>query len=349
MRSLSSVVWALALFFANSSHANYTFSLLAPIGGTQSSAAAINDLGQIVGASTLQSGNALSHATLWNAGLPVDLGGSSSYSGANDINNLGHVVGGVGSSAFLWTPGGSMSLLDTPSGYSSQADAINEQGTVVGSRYQSGQTGKATVWVNGVGSELSRESPGQASGANGINEAGRIAGLLNSWPLMYTAVVWDDGGRSTLSSGWSANDINDFNIVVGMSVPRAGLNQAVMWNGTSTVRLPGLGGVSTPSSAEAINNAGQIVGYINNRPVLWSDNRVTDLSLLPGVVIDANWRLIVASDINDRGDIVGTAVNDLTGERRGYVLSVATPVPEPAIWTSMLLGLAVVVRRIARQ
>jgi len=57
------------------------------------------------------------------------------------------------------------------------------------------------------------------------------------------------------------------------------------------------------SGAAAINERGQIVGYVANfdaaRAVLWDRGRIIDLTP-PG------WSSCAAADINDRGDIVGT-------------------------------------------
>lgn len=69
---------------------------LGTLGGPESRASAINELGQIVGESSpADSTQPLPHhATLWNAGTITDLGtlGGSS-SGTTGINNSGQIVG----------------------------------------------------------------------------------------------------------------------------------------------------------------------------------------------------------------------------------------------------------------
>ena len=65
---------------------------LGTLGGEESTAIAINDRGQVVGASQTSSGD--HHAFLWQDGVMTDLGtlgGSESY--AFDINESGQVVG----------------------------------------------------------------------------------------------------------------------------------------------------------------------------------------------------------------------------------------------------------------
>jgi probable HAF family extracellular repeat protein len=55
----------------------------------------------------------------------------------------------------------------------------------------------------------------------------------------------------------------------------------------------------------AVNNRGDAVGYSevtgldSNRAMLWRDGRLSDLGVLPGMMLS------VATDINDRGDVVG--------------------------------------------
>jgi len=63
---------------------------------------AINDAGQIVGTSTLFGGAI--HAVLWHDGVISDLYATLGLGSAEDINNTGHVAGGIWASEF-WVPG----------------------------------------------------------------------------------------------------------------------------------------------------------------------------------------------------------------------------------------------------
>jgi hypothetical protein len=71
-----------------------------------------------------------------------------------------------------------------------------------------------------------------------------------------------------------------------------------------------------PSS---INNSGDVVGhsYLTGRPFLYSKGRITDLSSrLPS---NSGWHLVVATDINDHGQIAGYGVRN--GKVRAILLT----------------------------
>ena len=59
--------------------------------------------------------------------------------------------------------------------------------------------------------------------------------------------------------------INNAGTVVGHSTNVQGYMEAVLWNGTTATKLPGLGGDG--ARATAINDKGQIVGQSNGRTV----------------------------------------------------------------------------------
>jgi probable HAF family extracellular repeat protein len=112
---------------------------LPDFGGAYSSAADINDLGQIVGWANTAINDG-SHAFLYSGGTLMDLGTlGGNESSATAINNRGEVVGSAeikGSSyaghAFLYAKR-KMTDLGTLGGSNSSASSINDHGEIVGS------------------------------------------------------------------------------------------------------------------------------------------------------------------------------------------------------------------------
>jgi len=122
-----------------------------PGGGAEGSFAyAINDLGQVAGDSYC--GKGCQHAVLWSKtkGSILDLGvlPGANFSIAHGINNIGQVVGAsdyISWHAFVWSPSTGMldlnNLIPANSGWLLQvANAINDQGQIVGFGTLNGQT-----------------------------------------------------------------------------------------------------------------------------------------------------------------------------------------------------------------
>src|SRR6516164_4201252 len=118
---------------------------LGSLGGKGGTASAINAEGDVIGWSPVLPGG-VNRAFLWQDGNMRDLGdlsGGNSASIAIGINNLGQVVGQSGINggaphAFLWTDSDGMidlGSLDGNPDSTSEADAINDQGQIIGSSY----------------------------------------------------------------------------------------------------------------------------------------------------------------------------------------------------------------------
>jgi probable HAF family extracellular repeat protein len=76
------------------------------------------------------------------------------------------------------------------------------------------------------------------------------------------------------------------------------------------------------SSANAINNAGKVVGVSSlssgvRHAVLWDNSSIQDLNNL--IRPNLGWELQVARSINDRGQIVGNG--KINGQTRAFLLT----------------------------
>lgn len=192
------------------------------------SANAINDRGQIVGASG-------SRPTLWSDGHAIDLGTLGGASGeSNGINELGAIVGYSTDAsnemrATLWL-GSAITDLGTLGGSSSSAFAINNAGQIVGSAMLAGNSFlHAALWSGFDIVDLGTLG-GNASRALAINSSGSSVGwstLAGSDYFGAHATLWENGGIIDLNSflsddatrnGWYLHDavgINDQGVIAG--------------------------------------------------------------------------------------------------------------------------------------
>ena len=159
---------------------------LGTLGGTSCLTSALNQRGQVVGASNLAGDNS-QHPFLWDPkkGL-IDLGTFGGSNGsAQWVNDAGEVVGlanlpgDTGHDAFLWKNGVITDLGNL--GKTSSAEGINSSGQIVGGSRVNSTTVSAFLWENG-GPMVDLNSlvpPGSAlilTEAWSINDRGEIAG-----------------------------------------------------------------------------------------------------------------------------------------------------------------------------
>jgi probable HAF family extracellular repeat protein len=161
-------------------------------GGDYSTAAGINDSGQVVGYSSAIGGY---HAFLWDAvnGMQ-DLGTLGGSSSAQGINDSGQVVGGGTYHAFLWDATNGMQDLGTlPAGRFSMAVGINDSGQVVGESAADPLYGPihAFLWdaVNGM-QDLGTLPGGYDSRAFSINNSGQVVGRSDTASGQSHACLW---------------------------------------------------------------------------------------------------------------------------------------------------------------
>jgi probable HAF family extracellular repeat protein len=343
-RTLTAVATAAMLACATGAKADplYQLSFL-PAGFA---ASAINDTGQIVGTA----GGA---AAILSGGTLTSLAGILPSSTGLGINNAGDVAGSIGpqfgGSAYSYRGGtltniGALLPVDYANSY---ATAINDHGTVGGTAIPPVGEGWRGFVYQGGSIQTIGTFGGDYSVLEALNNHDAATGYaaLNGPALNQPthAFYYRNGALQDLGTlgGTSSEglDLNDTGDVVGWSdlTADAGIHPFVYRNG-SLVDLGTLGGLT--GEAHAINNGGAIVGnsYLTGNAALhaflYRDGTLLDLNSL----IDpaAGWQLTDAYDINDAGQILGTACQG--GNCTAVLLS---PVPEPARGALLLAGLAV--------
>ena len=266
--------------------------------GTTGRCYGINDLGWGVG--TSENGGSVVNATLWRPGQsPQDLGDLTGFtqSYATAVNNAGQVVGVasklVGSDleqrAFLWTESGGMVDLGTLGGTGTAANAISDNGLIVGSSELTGSAVHAFSCTNSSNmTDIYGDFSGRDYTANGANASGAVVGQAEKADGSKVPALWSTGSGepafADVAYGW-AEDINDGGMIVGRYRETSYSDPTLpfVWDGGgSLVALPHLeeGGSYT---VEAINNAGWIAGHGtadgHEVPLLWVPEPAT-LSLL---------------------------------------------------------------------
>ena len=314
-------------------------------GGLTSYAFAINDSGQVAGFSYAPGG---ARAVLYDDGTITDLGtlgGSSAV--AHGISNAGYVVG----YSFTATPGeahaffhdGSvMHDLGTLYGTAKGLD-VNDSGQVVGYyQYSDSSTALHAFFYDFYGAAemidlgyLGTHSVGQSQ-ASSINEAGLVTGYATfdssqySHAFLYDAnsenpVMQDLGtlpGTNQQSSGYGINELGH---VVGQASVVAGIGSRYHMFLYDDTGMHDLGNIGLETTATAVNDVGQVVGYEWwrdwsgwYRAVMYDGN---ELSYVEDLVVNGDgWIFEKAEDINNLGQIVGWGKNP-SGDPRGFLLS----------------------------
>jgi probable HAF family extracellular repeat protein len=335
---------------------------LGTLGGSTSFAQAINNLGQITGASSLPgdptdpAGNPIFHAFLYSNGRMIDigtLGGASSF--GNDINEKGQIVGdsflpgnptAFGSfslHAFLYSDGVTTDLGALGGVFGSEADDINNRGDIVGAGDVPNGPLHGFIYSNGALNELPT-SPSAYSEARGINNRGLVVGVTGTVDLHAFTYESSNSGAGiedlgTLGGNISfAYRVNEADWIVGEAAlpgpPDSQLVHAFLCKGPGKPlrdlgTLPGDG----YSSAFGVNNLGQVIGDsfdgVRSRPFLWSDGQMRDVnSLIPA---DSGWQIQSIGAINDLGQMVGAAVRG--GQSHAVLLT------RPALLIASLVNL----------
>jgi probable HAF family extracellular repeat protein len=271
-----------------------TTALDTPDNTVRSSAAEINDAGDVVGSVTLQLETGMrTEAALWSVDggyTPLGFLDNGTLSSAYDITDLGRVVGvaarpQLGYRGVVWN-GDDIDVLPVPPDppcppggcgglqTASSADAINNQGDIVGTISYPYQPTKAVIWAPDAAPVFLPPLAGRSAAAQDVNDSGVIVG--NSYggaAYASNAVVWVDGELIDLGPGW-ATGINDDGLIVGVMTDTAGIRHAYAWEDLTGSPLPTPEG-DVESLAGGVNASGQIIGASKSpsgtwRGVMWT-------------------------------------------------------------------------------
>lgn len=307
----------------NSSQPEYRVLHLDTLGGSQSQANSINNIGFVTGYSGL-TGEQYRHASLWLYGLQVDLGTLGDDNRNSNVpwpakNNRGLIVG--------------ISQTNTPEplGQLWSCRAFFPFAT------RSGFTCLGFAWENGHMRALPTLGGynGFATGANNHKQIVGWAEKLIEEPtcntvfqrLQFRAVLWGPGRNQKRELKPLGDDptsaataINDKGQVVGISgncgtaVGGVAARNALLWEKGKYHKpkpIGSLGGIAW-NTPMAINEHGVVVGFSNinesdgasffARAFIWDKHRgIRGLGVLPGTDVSQ------ALGINNRGQVVGTS------------------------------------------
>ena len=274
---------------------------LGTLGGDLAFSHSLNGLNTIVGRSRIDEEGTAEHAFLYSDGAMIDLGtlgGTHSY--AFDINNAGLVVGNSQRPepeyyhhAYVWEAG-AMTDLGTLGGAFSSASSINDAGEIVGSAWNSASKDRAFLWTAADGMLELGDLGGERSEALNINILGQIVGSSHTDEIEKTlfvpfthAFLWQDGVMYDLGA-----------------LPEAGEEGPY---GPELVH----------TAAKSINAVGQIVGNSwpasnsspRQGPFIYEEGQMMNLNDLL-LIGSTGWEIFQANDINNFGQIAGTAKFD---------------------------------------
>lgn len=309
------------------------FADLGTLGGLNSSANAINDYRQVVGAAGTAGGN--SHAFVFSGGSLQDLGtlgGSNSV--AWDINNHGTIVGSANTGAEPDTyyrqafryEGGSMTGLGTlPGGAGSDASAINNKGLIGGASYQGEITVPeypyyATFFRGGSVDPIGAPDLGN-SAIYGLNDLGQAVGGIPTSSIAHASHAF----------------LYDHGVITDLGTLDAGFDDSIAWD------INKLGQIVGTSSVQLTETSYGYHGFLYD-----SANGMVDLNAL----IDpaSGWVITDAQGINGAQQIAATACRGgAIGECYAVRLDLVSAVPEPKSWAMLGLGLGLLGLRSRRR
>ncbi len=259
-------------------YANGTTTDLGTLGGSTSMANAINDARQVVGQSTLSSGN--SHAFIYYTnGTMADLGtlaGSSGTSVANAINRIGQIVGQSSTSS------------------SSSEAVLFWKGQILGLGTLDSSTGASTA-----------TSINNAADSTGLGQiVGQADSNYGNQAFLYSNKTMTDIGHTICPNTYSSSEAvstNDIGQIAGNCYDSSSSLAFVYDIKSQKSTFIGTGG----SKAADINNAGQVVGIDGTTPFFFADG--VEYNLYDYIPSSAGITGLIPVAINNQGQIAANS------------------------------------------
>ena len=302
---------------------------------------------------TISSALGQAHAYLWDPTTGIrDLGTLGDDSIAYAVNDSGIVVGSyipndgrIYYHGFIWTEATGMVDIGVPGGGDSNTAevfcfAINNAGNVVGSARQVDGRQVAFFWSPTDGftvlGDISTNSD-NGNSAYAINDLDQVTGnlVVNKRGIIYHAFLWSPGMAHPRDLGvvegaqYSlGNGINNLTRIAGGSLAAGDVWEPMSWTKKKGMRI-GLVPGTVYALAEAINDAGQIVGL--------DQTGASDLGFYtaPGMGLKflkgLGGNATVPHAINQNGVIVGYA-EDTTNTT--YAVRWLTPKSVPEVFST---------------
>jgi probable HAF family extracellular repeat protein len=237
-----------------------------------------------------------------------------------DINDQLVVVGSLQAPqdlrfthAFKWSDN-KLEILRSLGGRYAAATSVNARGDAAGSAQTSSGARHAVRWRGTRPHDLGLLAQGDYSSARDINDQGDVVGeanlVRNGKPQAF---LWHGGKMEQLpnlpgGSFCSAQALNNRGAIVGSCDRPDGSAHGVIWSNGFVEDLGTLGGEDAPSTALDINERGEVVGTSEAAEgklaaFLWQRGKMVDLN--KAIPASSGWLLLVASRINDKGEILG--------------------------------------------
>ncbi|MGA3268243.1 MAG: hypothetical protein ABSE16_15615 [Verrucomicrobiota bacterium] len=214
-------------------------------------------------------------------GLPVNLFPGLNYGDAMGVNDSGEIVGSVSLSNVPTHGFACLNGLTTDLGSGFMATGINNLGDIVGQSFTFSSMVHPMLYHDGLTEDLGTLG-GTDGSATAINDLGEIIGWSTTTNADTHAFLYRNGTMTDLGtlgvqtnfpgvsfpSYCSALAINNWGQIVGTSTAANGTHAFFYWDGSMVdlnglvklTHLKGPAGFLTLTSAEGINDSGQIVG-----------------------------------------------------------------------------------------